>query len=74
MAILIIAIPIGFKFYTEISFSALFSKMVLGAALLLMMAGKLLDLLNKRRVNKSIAFDIGIIVAMLILSIYNVLK
>ncbi|MCY6354832.1 hypothetical protein [Clostridium sp. ZS2-4] len=74
MASLIILIPIYIVLITDVHFSASFSKISIGIALIFVIIGKLITLIKKKKGDKSIPGDIGIIIGILIVFISHVLK
>lgn len=71
---LIILIPISIALGTGFIFSSSFSKISIGIAIVFIMIGKLLAILNKNKGDKSIHVDIGILIGILIVFISHILK
>nr|WP_246879848.1 histidine kinase [Bacillus suaedae] len=66
-AALLIFIPISIVLMSDtITFSSTFSKIVISTGIILVIFGKVLSLLEKRKENKSFSTDIGIITGLLI--------
>lgn len=74
IASLIICIPISIVLITYIPFSASFSKISIGIALILVITGKIFTLIKKEKEDKSIPIDIGIIIGILIVFISHLAK
>lgn len=74
IASLIILIPVSIVLVTDVPFSSAFSKTSISVAIIFVMIGKTLTILNKKKGDKSIPVDIGILIGMLITLVSHVLK
>lgn len=73
IGILIIIIPIGIVFVTEITFSSFLSKILLCSSLAFIIVGKILTANKKNKGDKSIPGDIGVIIGLLIVLVSTAL-
>ncbi|AJA46997.1 hypothetical protein CPAST_c08970 [Clostridium pasteurianum DSM 525 = ATCC 6013] len=71
MALLIILIPITIVFVTDVPFSSTFSKISINTAFAFVMAGKILTLIKKKKTDKNIFVDIGILIGIFMAFIFN---
>lgn len=62
LAVLIIIIPLSIVFVTNTAFDSFFSKIIMGLAGFLFIIGKLLVIINKKKENKNISGDAGILI------------
>lgn len=74
VALLIILIPITIVFVTDVPFSSTFSKISVNAAFVFVIVGKILTLIKKKKTDKNISVDVGILIGILIAFINHVLK
>ena len=61
LAVLIIIIPLSIVLVTDTAFNSSFSKIIIGLAGFLFIIGKLLVIINKKKENKNISGDVGIL-------------
>lgn len=74
MAALIIIIPASYVIITDIPFSSSFSKISIGVANVLVISGKLSTIFKKKKGDKSIPLDLGVIMGLLIAFIFHLIK
>lgn len=74
IASLIVLIPIFIVLITDIHFSSNFSKISIGVAFVFVLIGKLLSLIRKKKGDKSIPADVGLIIGIGAAFIIHVLK
>lgn len=70
-AVLLIVIPTSIVLMTNVPFSSTFSHLVISAALILIILGKLITVIEKRNIGEKIAPELGVIMG---LSIVLILK
>ena len=73
LAVLIIIIPVIIVFVTDTPFNSYFSKIVIGTAGIFIIIGKLFVIINKKKENKSISGDIGILTGITLALIERIL-
>jgi hypothetical protein len=73
-AFLLIIIPICIVIITDVGFSHTFSKITISSALILILIGKILNVLNKDKKDKSLLMDITSIFVLLITLIIMLLE
>ncbi|WP_026909111.1 hypothetical protein [Paucisalibacillus globulus] len=64
IAILLVIIPTIIVLITDIPFSSTFSRSVLSAAIILVILGKMITIIEKRKHTKSFAPDVGIVIGL----------
>ncbi|GKX66747.1 hypothetical protein [Inconstantimicrobium mannanitabidum] len=74
IASLIILIPISIALIADIHFSSNFSRASIGVAFVFVLVGKLLSLIKKKKGDKSIPADVGLIIGITIAFIAYILK
>ncbi|MDQ0229892.1 histidine kinase [Metabacillus malikii] len=68
-ALLIVVIPTTIALFSATSFSSSFSHTMITLAILLVIAAKLLNVVQKRQQNKTYAGDVGAVVGLLLVVI-----
>lgn len=66
LAVLIIIIPVSIVLVTDTPFNSYFSKIVIGTAGTFIIIGKIFVIINKKKEDKSISGDIGILTGIII--------
>ncbi|MDV4152717.1 hypothetical protein R0131_17960 [Clostridium sp. AL.422] len=66
IAVLIIIIPVSIVLVRDITVSSTFSKIIIGTAGAFIIIGKLLVIINKKKEEKNISVDIGILTGIII--------
>lgn len=61
VAVLLVSVPMAVVLINNTPFSSNLSRTVISIAMILIIVGKVITILEKRKVNKSYASDIGII-------------
>lgn len=74
IAALLVFIPISIVLVTEITFSAIVSKIHISIALVFIILGKILTIIKKGKNDHSIPKDIGIVIGVLIVLISRLLR
>ena len=74
MAVLIIIIPTSIVLVTDTTFNSSFSNIVIGIAGLLFIIGKFLVIINKKKENKNISIDCGILIGITLALIGHIIN
>ncbi len=74
IAALTILIPITIVLIRDIPFNESFSKVVIGIAGSFIIIGKLFVIINKKKENRNISVDVGILIGIILVVIDNILK
>lgn len=73
-AILLIAIPTLIVLISDATFSSTFSHTIISVAIIFVILGKMITVLEKRKKHQSVAPDIGIIIGLFIVFIIDLLN